>query len=674
MTPTPSGRSGFSRIIPRSVGRLRQTCGLARFVLALAVGLCLAFGVSCAKQAPVPVGLNTDDALLEEIQKRCFDFFWEQADPDTGLIVDRAHADGGNRPRMGSIAATGFGLTAVAIADERGWVEHGLAYERVLTTLRYLWDDLPNKHGWYYHFIDIRDGDRLWKSEVSSIDTALLMCGVLTVRQAYPDTEVAELATKIYERIDFPWMTNGEATLSMGWKPEPNKVNKNGFLPQHWNEYSEHLVLSLLAMGSTTHPLPPEHWHGWTRSEVYDYKGKRFFGSTALFTHQYSHAYVDLRGKRDEYADYWHNSVLATIAQQEMCAQQLSRHFPHYNAKVWGISASDFVDGYTGWGGPPATTNIDGTVVPYAVAGALPFTPELAMTTLRHLATEHADEFWTRYGPSSAFNPAIGWKGDEVLGIDAGITFVMIENHRTGRPWELFMANPEIRNAMNHAGFRPLTAEENDPTRASSLFKLGHKLPIPAEALTDARFGTHDADVLPLDAGWDSADWQELRIDNALEWGQPTNRHQLTGRFAFMWDDDALHLRVHVNDDEIVNDEDADELHQGDSVEIFLDPDHDGMVWRDTDDFRIGVAPTGQRYEWFGQRVGFGSVILVNDDGYELRCTFPWKFLGHRPRAGQTLGGTVALKSVDEVDGLIRLNWAFQGKKPPIFLGNLHLR
>ncbi len=643
-------------------------------VLLPALVIAFTFAAGCTNRAVPTDSLASDEALIDEIQRRCFRFLWEQANPDTGLVADRARGHGRQRARMGSIASTGFALAAIPAAQQRGWVEPDAAYDRVLTTLRYLHDELPNKHGWYYHFVDVKTGERAWKSEVSSIDTALLMCGVLVVRQAYPGTEVEEVATKLYYRMDFPWMTGGGETLSMGWKPELVEQNGTGFLPQHWNEYAEHLVLSLMALGSPTHPLPTSHWDSWSRGEVYDYRGKRFFGSTSLFTHQYSHAFVDLRGLRDDYADYWHNSVVFTLAQREMCARQLKPFFPHYGEDLWGISSSDYERGYTGWGGPPATTNIDGTVVPYAVAGSIVFTPNESLAALHHMATEHAEQFWTNYGPAAAFNPHTGWTGKDVLGIDQGITFVMIENHRTGRIWDWFMANPEINEAMRIAGFRELEEHEADPARTTSLYRLDGMRPIPAEGLTDARLGPHHTEVRRLGVGWDAADWQDLRIDNALQWGQPTERHGLTARFAFLWDEDALHLRVRVDDRDIKNDEPADKLFRGDSVEVMLDPDGDGFAWKDTDDFRIGVAPTGQRHEWFAQRDGFGSQVVPYDGGYEARLRFPWGYLKVNPRPGKVLAGTVAVKSVDERDGLVRLNWCFRGKKPPIFLGDLQLR
>ncbi len=648
---------------PRGVWHAGKTHTSLLVLLLAALAL---FG--CAQRSSVPTGLADDEALLDEIQQRCLRFLWEQADPDTGLVVDRARADGRNHPKMASIASTGFALTAICIGDERGWLGHDQAYGRVLTTLRHLWEKQPHRRGWYFHFVNKRTGKRAWKCEVSSIDTALLMGGVLTARQAYPGTEVAELATKIYERIDFPWMTNGQGTLTMGWKPE------KGFLPQRWDHYAEHTMLGLLALGSTTHPLPASSWHAWPRRNVYDYNGTTFFGSPVLFTHQYSHAYVNFAGLRDDYADYAHNSKLVTLAQRRLCADQLSAFFPHYGENVWGISSSDFKKGYTGWGGPPATTNIDGTVVPYAVAGSLVFTPKESMAAIRHLSTRYADQYWTHYGPSAAFNPGTGYKAKDVLGIDQGITFVMIENMRTGRPWELFMANPEITQAMQIAGFRPLTQEQADENRTTSLFKRDGSQPIPAKALTDARWGKHDAQVHALDAGWDAADWHELRTDNALQWGQPTDRHALSGSFAFLWDNQALHVRVRVIDADVRNTAPPEKLFQQDSVEVLIDPGHDGFVWKDPDNFRFGFSPMGWRWEWFGKRTRYDSKTVRTGDGYEVHASFPWRLLKAKPQVGQTLGATVALKSVDKTDGLIRLNWCLFGKKSPIRLGDLHLR
>ena len=213
------------------------------------------------------VALDTLDAeaLVVEWQRRCFLYLWEQAEPTTGLVRDRAPADGGPEridpadPPPASIAATGFALSALPVAEGRGWITREQAYHRALTTLRFLHDDAPHHKGFYYHFVDMKTGRRLWDSELSSIDTALLIAGVLTVGQHFADTEVQQLADALYERVEWPWMLDGKDTLSMGWSPE------GGFLPWRWDHYSEHMILQILGLGSPTHPLPAATWHAWRR-------------------------------------------------------------------------------------------------------------------------------------------------------------------------------------------------------------------------------------------------------------------------------------------------------------------------------------------------------------------------------------------------------------------------
>ncbi len=401
---------------------------------------------------------SEDMAFLDDLQKRGVRFFWEEANPANGLIYDRARFDGsdGSPDRVASIASVGFGLVALCIGQERGWIDPADAYERVRTTLLYLRDDMPNVRGFYYHFVDISTGERAWNSELSSIDTALLIAGVLTVRQYYEGTEIERLATDIYERVEWPWMLRN-GLFSMGWKPE------SGFLPYHWNNYSEHLILYLLAMGSPTHPIPTEIWHNWRRSPFINYGDRAFLACPPLFTHQYSQSWIDFRDKRDAYADYHLNTILATRAQRRMF-MDLTPVYPAYGEDVWGLTASDYPGGYVAWGGPPET-RIDGTVTPYAAGGAIAFTPNEAVHTLRHMHKEYGHVIWGDYAFSVAFNPHTDWMSDYVIGIDIGVTVLSAENHRTGFVWDLFMRNPEIQLAMERAGFVDTTPALTDADR-----------------------------------------------------------------------------------------------------------------------------------------------------------------------------------------------------------------
>ncbi|MEO0515508.1 MAG: glucoamylase family protein [Planctomycetota bacterium] len=438
---------------------MKRTAGVA----ALA-GVCAVLPTMATAQLQNDRPTFMDDrAFLDEWQRRCFKFFWEQTNPATGMTADRAPADGsklvyaGEEP-AGSIASVGFGLSSIAIAEERGWVESAAAEERVETTLRFLLDKAEHKEGFFYHFIDMTTGQRIWNCEVSSVDTALLLAGVLTVRQYYADHEtIPELATAIYDRVNWPWMMSDGKTLSMGWTPE------EGFITWRWDHFSEHLVLQMLGLGSNTHPLPEHTWHNWKRGPVYTNAntGERFMSFPPLFVHQFSHAWVDFRGKRDDYADYWTNSVFATRAHRDMFSSaELTERFPHYSNMLWGVTSSDSANGYTAWGGPDPSPHLDGTIVPCAAAGSIPFKPDECIAAVRHMYDVYGDKLWKTYGLADAFNPATGWVANDVIGIDVGITMLMIENERSGFVWRQFMANPEINRAMLTAGFRPLPADQ----------------------------------------------------------------------------------------------------------------------------------------------------------------------------------------------------------------------
>ncbi|CAN5766254.1 glucoamylase family protein [soil metagenome] len=398
---------------------------------------------------------SQDELFLEDLERRSFDYFWEQADQQTGLVPDRARMDGSfldeNHLNVASIAATGFGLTALCIAAERRWIERGEGKERVRKTLQFFATRAFHKNGWFYHWLDAKTGERRWQSEVSSIDTALLVAGVLTAGQYYrEDPEVARLANKIYDRIDFRWMLNGHPLLlSHGWKPE------TGFLRHRWDTYSEDAILYLLAIGSTTHPISPASWYALWRDR-YRYDAYAYFTTIGvpLFMHQYSHAWVDFRNRREvkgDRIDYFENSVAATLAHREFCID-LSAEFPGYGPNAWGITASDSAKGYLAWGGPPRDPAIDGTVVPSAPGGSLMFTPELALAALAFMRNKFGDRVYGRYGFVDAFNPNTGWIDTDVIWINTGIVLLSAENMRTGNVWRWFMQNRQIPRAMQLVG------------------------------------------------------------------------------------------------------------------------------------------------------------------------------------------------------------------------------
>ena len=381
------------------------------------------------------------------MQRRACLFFLEQAGEESGQVLDRASAsitDGKRDPRtMASIAATGFGLTAFCIADKRGYMPRAQVLDRVRKTLRFHHDSMELNHGFFAHFNDVDTGKVYHRSEVSPIDTSLLLCGVLTARQYFrQDKEIYDLATSLYHRVEWPWMLNGGNMFAMG-------VRNGDFIKARWNHYCEHMMLYLLAIGSPTNPIDPSCWDAWSRPTT-TFDDITYIGAKdPLFVHQYSHAWFDFRNKRDKYANYFENSILATRAHEAWCLSLDKSYSPDY----WGVSASDSAHGYRAWGGPPGEGGVDGSVVPYTTAGSLPFLPADCLRVQRSLKERYGDRAWGRYGFCDAFHPDADWYDKDVLGIDLGISVVMAENARSGFVWEVFQRNPEVKVAFDRVGF-----------------------------------------------------------------------------------------------------------------------------------------------------------------------------------------------------------------------------
>ncbi len=333
----------------------RNHPGLARreFLLATAGALIAARSARPATiLSPAAKALKADERVfLDDYAKRCFRYFWEQWDQRTGIFMDRARIDGTpSGGYVGSSASTGFGLTALCIGADRGWVPKQQARARALTTLRYYWSHAFHDHGWFYHFSDARTGVRRMNSEISTIDGALLLAGVLTTAGYFhTDPEIKRLARQIFERVDFTWMLNGNPRLlSHGVMPG------SGFLSSRWAAYSEASILYLLAIGSPHHGIPADCWYAWSRPAV-EYEKWRFISGGQLFTHQFSHAWIDFRHQKDgdpSYIDYFENSQIATYAHRDFCISLQSK-YGDYGPNMWGITVSDSPHGYVDWGGPP---------------------------------------------------------------------------------------------------------------------------------------------------------------------------------------------------------------------------------------------------------------------------------------------------------------------------------
>lgn len=388
-----------------------------------------------------------DQRLLTALEQSGTTFFREAAHPETGLVLDRKRADGQPDARtVASIAATGFGLSVLCVASEREDAPRDAIRAQVLRTLRWLHDRQPHVHGFYYHFFHWATGERVWNCELSSVDSAILLCGVLHTRATFADNaEIRRLANGLYERADWAWFLDGKPTLSMGWKPE------SGFLKSRWDHYSELMLIYLLGLGSPSHPLPPESWRAWSRP-VREYEGERYVWSPApLFVHQFSHAWFDFRNRPDAGTDWHANSVAATRAHLKW-SLSLRGRFPQWSEDLWGVTSSDSAKGYVSWGGPPASGPLDGTIVPCAAAGSLPFLPSECLRTLHHQRTRHGDRIWTPYGFVDAWNPHTDWVNLDVVGIDVGITALMAANLRDERVWRTMERDTAVRRGWERAG------------------------------------------------------------------------------------------------------------------------------------------------------------------------------------------------------------------------------
>lgn len=422
-------------------------------MLRTAIGICLVFLVRAAPLHGAEITAE-DRALLTKIEKDSLQYFIRMSDKLTGLTRDSS------RPGSpASIAATGFSLAAISIAASHGWLDKDYAFKQLRKTLKTLLNKAHHQNGFFYHFLDPRTGRRVWGSEASSIDTALLLAGALLAGQYYPHTDIERIAHKLYRRVDWLWMTHGESLVCMGWKPE------SGFLPYYWDSYNEHLILQALAIGAPAHPLPPAYWEEWLRPEG-EYGGKTivYSYSGSLFTYQYAQAFIDFRKLNDRGINYHENSIKATLANREY-SLSFRNESKSYSESSWGLSASLGPGGYKAYGGKPGMGLQDGTIAPYAAIASLVFTPDLSLAAIRHFYTHHKERLYGHFGFKDAFNLDKKWWAEEYLGIDQGITFLMLENFLgDGIVWQKFMALPAIQRWIRLCGLSQNTGNDVIPS------------------------------------------------------------------------------------------------------------------------------------------------------------------------------------------------------------------
>lgn len=391
------------------------------------------------------------EPLLREVQRRALRFFWERADPKTGLVNDRASNLGTDTYDVASIAATGYALASLPVGVLSGWGSRKDAAERAHRTLDFILRSMPHEHGWLYHFINKSNGQRVWNCEVSTIDTGLLVCGALTVAQ-YFKGEIAEQANRLYDRLDWQWVrTNGGAQpekllISHGWKPE------SGFLPYNWDEYNEGFLLYLLGLGAKQNPLSLESWRAWKR-RPFSYGNRSTLTGGPIFLHQMPYHYFDLRGKRDALdCNYWAKSIEAAQIHRQFCGDH-AKERKSYDPDRWGLNASDGPNGYKAYGVPGPE---DGTLSCTGAVASICQLPGPALAALENIHRTVQSRIWGQYGLSNAFNLDQNWFDTDVIGIDLGMALLAIENHRSQSVWKWFNSHPAVARGKKAAGFRTI--------------------------------------------------------------------------------------------------------------------------------------------------------------------------------------------------------------------------
>lgn len=464
-------------------------------LLGLSCSLLTASGmlfVHARASADEPAKKNALDfeSFLEDVEARTFTFFWETANTENGLVPDRWPS-----ASPSSIAGVGFGLTACCVGSERGYITRDQAIDRVRTTLRFFWQAPQNDdpeaaagyRGFYYHFLDMQSGLRFKQCELSSIDTALLMAGVLGCREYFDredprEREIRELADSLYSRVEWNWMQPRPPLIAMAWDP------KTGLGDHDYRGYNEAMLLYLLALGSPTHAIDNAAWDAYTSTYLWaEFYGQEHVNFAPLFGHQYSHAWIDFRGIQDAYMrgkgiDYFENSRRATLAQRAYAIEN-PNGWRGYSADVWGLTACDgpgsHVLPYAGharrfhsyWARGASARDIrdDGTIAPTAVAGSIPFAPEVTLPALQAIHERYGEKLFTKYGFLDSFNPSftylelelthgkvfedVGWVDGDHLGIDQGPIILMIENYRSEFVWNLMKKCSYLRRGLERAGF-----------------------------------------------------------------------------------------------------------------------------------------------------------------------------------------------------------------------------
>ena len=459
-------------------------------------------------------------------------------------------------------------------------------------------------------------------------------------------------------------MANGSPLLSMGWKPGRT------FLPSTWSDYNESMVMYVLAMGSPTYPLTPESWAAIKRPRG-KYKDHELIMSPPLFTHQFSHAFIDFRGKQDAYADYFENSVQATLANRQFCIDS-SSSFKTYGENSWGLTASIGPDGYMAYGAPPGPALHDGTVAPSAAAASIVFTPEYSLAAMRNYYAKYRTDLWGRYGFADSFNIDRNFFAPDAYGINVGPTVLMIENYRSGLIWKLFMSRPEVQKGMKAAGFGKASARAQEPAVELAAYFLNKRPFVSVERIGDAL----KPEDLTLNAALWAAAGQNVVLDGRYQQSGRNRQPGYNVTADLLANGRYLFFRFKVNDSELVSTHPEDRMYEDDSLEVYIDSADNKFAWGGGDDYQVIVSPAAgavRAREFFhpGRTAGACRIVdsTVTALGYEAVLALERPVFG----IGEgRVGFSLAARNIDKkLNSDAKFNWFFL--EPATYLGELQV-
>lgn len=586
--------------------------------------------------------------LMDEIQKRTLDYFIKERNPHNGLIRDWAW----NKPipsnSMATVAGTGFALTAYGIGAERGWLDREEALEMTKISLSFLHDQVAHEHGFFYHFMNFENGTPVNSSEVSPIDTALALAGILFAAEYYQDSEITQLAHDIANRIDWPWMLNGGKTFAMAWQP------KSGFMKIRWGNYDESTLLYLLALGSESYPVPSETWHAVHR-RIGSYGTCKLVQCSPLFTHQYPHLWIDFRNKNDGSIDYFENSKQATLAHRQFAIDH-AHQYKSYGPNSWGLTAAEGPSGYKAYAAPPGWVISDGTIAPTGCISSIAFTPHESIACMNFIY-ENYKKLWGRYGFSDSFNVDRKWYSTKVFAINQGPMMIMIENYRSGLVWNIMNRSEWIKRGFQKAGFQDgtIALKWDEPPKL--------KVPL-AKNLIEMDGSVGD---------WPQTEPIQLDEKN-VETGEIQNSADFQGTIHFAWDSIYLYFFADIRDDSLYVIRSKDQIWRDDLLEIFVDPDGDGLYWNKPSDFQIGfrVDPQGgnvKTWSWFqggrdpSKTKDVISKSFITGNGYRIEGAIKWSFLNITPREGFLFNLSSAIHDVDQDQTEAKIHWFYRNEE-----------